>query len=223
MPVLGGAMRQRMVKPEFFDSESLGACSIAARLCFIGLWVIGDDYGNQKLQPSRMRMKVFPYDEMDDAAFMSLLDELEQAGCIKCYERDGERFLNIPNFAVYQTVRKPSASNIPEPQEAVKKAKRTRKLMEWRTSTSLVRNQYATSADKERKKEGSKETLTGFFTNESASDEAAAADAAPPSAPICPLCSSPLKMLASKDGIRWSCQICGDVKEPAFGTPREAS
>lgn len=215
--------RQRMVKPEFFDSESLGACSIAARLCFIGLWVIGDDYGNQKLQPSRMRMKLFPYDEMDDAAFLAILDELEQAGCIKCYERDGERFLNIPNFAVYQTVRKPSASNIPEPQESVKKAKRTRKLMEWRTSASLVRHQCATSADKERKKEGSNEVFTDFITNESASDGAEAAEAAPPSAPICPTCASPLRFSVGDGGIRWRCRMCGDIEEPAYGIPKEVS
>ena len=215
--------RQRMVKPEFFDSESLGACSIAARLCFIGLWVIGDDYGNQKLQPSRMRMKLFPYDEMDDAAFLAILDELEQAGCIKCYERDGERFLNIPNFAVYQTVRKPSASNIPEPQESVKKAKRTRKLMEWRTSASLVRHQCATSADKERKKEGRNEVFTDFIPNESASDGAEAAEAAPPSAPICPTCASPLRFSVGDGGIRWRCRMCGEVDEPAYGIPKEAS
>ena len=214
-----------MVKPEFFDSESLGACSILARYCFIGLWVISDDYGNQKMQPSRMRMKIFPYDSMDDAQFVGLLDELEQVGCIKGYEIDGERYITIPNFAVYQTVRKPSASSIPEPPKSTLKAKRTDSVHMWRygTSASLVRHQYATGTDKERRKEGSKETLTGFFTNESASDEAAAADAAPPSAPICPLCSSPLKMAVGKDGIKWHCRICGDVKEPAFGTPREAS
>ena len=38
--------RQRMVKPEFFDSESLAKCSMAARLAFIGLWVEADDFGH---------------------------------------------------------------------------------------------------------------------------------------------------------------------------------
>ncbi len=212
-----------MVKPEFFDSESLGACSILARYCFIGLWVISDDYGNQKMQPSRMRMKVFPYDTMTDAEFVGLLGELEQVGCIKGYEVDGERYINIPNFSVYQTVRKPSATSVPEPPKATQKAKRTDIVRGWQygTSASLVRHQYATGTDKERKKEGSNEVFTDFITNERvAADEAAAAEAAPPSAPICPLCSSPLKMMAGADGIKWKCPICGDVKEPAFGAPK---
>ena len=180
--------------------------------------------GNQKMQPSRMRMKIFPYDSMDDSQFVGLLEELEQVGCIKGYEIEGERYINIPNFSVYQTVRKPSATSIPEPPKSALKTKRTETVRGWLygTSDAPVTHHDGTSADKERKKERTREPLTGFSTNEYGASADADAEASP-SAPICPLCSSPLKMTASKDGIRWFCKICGDVKEPAFGVPREAS
>lgn len=74
-----------------------------------------------------------------------------------------------------------------------------------------------------KEKEKVLDTYTGIQIP-SASDEAAAAEAAPPSAPICPLCSQPLKMRVTAEGPKWSCKLCGDVKEPAFGVPaKEAS
>ena len=96
-----------------------------------------------------------------------------------------------------------------------------------RTGTKSVPSGYPVGTQSvpsrgEKEKEKVLDTYTGIQIP-SASDEAAAANAAPPSAPICPLCSSPLKSSVGADGIKWHCRICGDVKEPAFGTPREAS
>ena len=47
--------RQRMVKPDFFDSGSLAECSRSARLAFIGLWVMGDDNGNVKFSVRKLK------------------------------------------------------------------------------------------------------------------------------------------------------------------------
>ena len=80
--------RQRMVKPDFFDSGSLAECSRSARLAFIGLWVMGDDNGNVKFSVRKLKKQIFPFDDMPDADFVSLLAELERVGCIKAYEVD---------------------------------------------------------------------------------------------------------------------------------------
>lgn len=150
--------RQRMVKPEFFDSESLAECSIPARLAFIGLWVQSDDYGRIKAQYNRLKARIFPFDKMTVARFVGLLQELEAVGCIQGYEVDGEQYISIPNFSFYQYIKKPSGSLLPEYQEQY--------------STPLVPHQYPTSTvpvepkrkEKNRKemnrrpsKEGSKE------------------------------------------------------------------
>lgn len=215
--------RQRMVKPEFFDSESLGACSITARLAFIGLWVTGDDYGNQKAQASRLKLKIFPYDNMTEGEFIDLLCELEQAGCVKGYVVDDERYINIPNFSTYQTVRKPSKSSIPEPPKSTVKAKRTKVLQEWRNgespvtkhdgSTTQVQHQYDTSNPNERKNEGREGVLTNSFSNEiGASDGAAVAEATPPSAFQCPTCGMEMERTNSHRGdkVLHRCKLCAE-------------
>lgn len=222
--------RQRMIKPEFFDSESLALCSVAARLCFIGLWVMGDDYGNQKAQLVRLQHRIFPYDEMPSEDFVDLLCELEDVGCIKGYEIDGERYITVPNFGSYQTVRKPSSSNVPKPPKAVENVKRTSVIHQWRTSGALVTHQCgsdalvthydATSAPKERKKERSNFSLREKIAKErNATVGAAMAEATPPAAedsmvPCCPLCSKTLRFDPST--LRWQCEQCGDVEEPEY-------
>lgn len=208
-----------MVKPEFFDSESLGACSIQARLAFIGLWVTGDDYGNQKAQLSRLKMKIFPYDTMTESEFLGYLCELEDVGCIKGYVIDGERYITVPNFSTYQTVRKPSKSSIPEPPKETQKARKTKVFREWKTgakpvenntSTSLVRHQCATSDPKERKKEGSNRVLTHSIANEY--EQAGAVAGKPAPAPArCLLCGDELTRTGMKNPAEfWFCSTCKD-------------
>lgn len=199
--------RQRMVKPEFFDSESLGVCSRDARLLFIGLWVMGDDYGNQKAQLTRLQMKVFPYDDMERDYFVGLLCELESVGCIKCYEVDGQWYINVPNFTTYQTVRKPSNTTIPEPPERVKKSLVTSVIHQWRTSDATVASDDGSDAPvthhdgtsgPERKKEGSNFSLREKIANEhEAALDAALEATAQPSPPPLP------------DGWEWSGERCG--------------
>lgn len=186
--------RQRMVKPEFFDSESLGLCSVGARLLFVGLWVMGDDYGNQKAQLTKLQLRIFPYDEMEPDHFVDLLCELEAVGCIKGYEVAGERYINVPNFGSYQTVRKPSKTNVPEPPEGVKKALVTSVMHKWRTSAAPVPSDdgstppvthHDATSDPERKKEGSNFSLREKIANERGGKAVAAAASAAPPLPDC--------------------------------------
>lgn len=117
--------RQRMVKPDFFDSESLAMCSFAARIAFIGLWCFSDDKGNTKASVRKLRKQIFPNEDMRDAEFEGLLSELEEVGCIREYDVDGDRYINVPNFLTYQTVKNPSKTNIPPPPKAMEKVKVT--------------------------------------------------------------------------------------------------
>ena len=180
--------RQRMIKPEFFDSESLAACSIAARMAFIGLWVEADDYGRLKAQYTRLKTRIFPYDRMSGGKFFSLLKELEGVGCIRGYEVDGEQYIDIPNFAVYQTVKKPSKTTNPEYQEQY--------------STPLVPHQCPTSNPKERKKEGV--SLDKDTPKEGQAEGGAVAGE--PAPPVCPVCGSVSKWDEAHGW--WECGEC---------------
>jgi hypothetical protein len=55
--------RLRVVKPEFWASEQIAACSRDARLLFIGLWNFCDDAGLHPASAMRLKMQVFPADD----------------------------------------------------------------------------------------------------------------------------------------------------------------
>lgn len=106
--------RQRMIRPEFFDSDSLAECSVPARLAFIGLMVYADDHGNLKLSIGRLRSNIYD-DEYTDDEFLVMLAELERVDCIRLYKASGKAYITIVNFNVYQTINRPSKTTIPEP------------------------------------------------------------------------------------------------------------
>lgn len=107
--------RQRMIKPEFFSSESLADCSFAARLCFIGLWTCADDNGHLKFAPMSLRKELFGLDDVSMEEFLGYLAELEAVKCIRLYAVGDGVFIDIPNFGTYQTINRPSKTNIPDP------------------------------------------------------------------------------------------------------------
>ena len=126
-------MRQRMVKPEFFDSGSLSDVPIEARYAFIGLWVIADDNGNLKYHVRHLNRAIFPLDDIDDEVFHGWLVMLEKVGCIYGYEVNGTRYITIPNFLTYQTINRPSKTTIPAPGKSVNKLL----ISSWKTNDSM--------------------------------------------------------------------------------------
>ena len=101
-------MRNRIVRTEFFSSESLAECSVSARLLFIGLWVIADDRGQLRVKYRQIAHQVFPHDNMSPDALRALLAELETTGCINAHESDDGLVIVIPNFLTYQKINRPS-------------------------------------------------------------------------------------------------------------------
>lgn len=229
--------RQRMVKPDFFDSDSLAECCHSARLAFIGLWVMGDDKGNVKLSIRKLKKQIFPLDDVTDAEFQGWLAELERVGCIKVYEVDGEEYITSVNFSVYQTVKNPSKTNIPEPPEALKKKKRTTRF----STTNPALTQSYGSANSNGGTYGDSSGTTpvlphdvppnnkrnkevDIFPKEKISTTspvgAVAAKAAPPAeennearSPHCPMCDSLLRMTITNGEMRWVCNCIGTIKD----------
>ena len=106
-------MRIRSIKPEFWESESLGKVSREARLLFIGLFSCCDDVGRARASSRLLASRLFPY---DDDAFKRLpgwMAELEKQGCIRIYVVDGESYLDLPKWANHQKIDKPSISKLP--------------------------------------------------------------------------------------------------------------
>lgn len=92
--------RARNIKPGFYTNEDLVECSFAARLLFPGLWMLADREGRIEDRPKRIKMSIFPADNVD---IDELLYELESHGFIKRYTADGKKVISIPAFHEHQS------------------------------------------------------------------------------------------------------------------------
>ena len=92
-------MRIRSIKPEFWHDERLAGVSLQARLLFVGLWNLADDFGVLRGSPALIKGQLFPFDSIDVAP---LLAELEQVRRIVRYRPDGEDLILIRNFTKHQ-------------------------------------------------------------------------------------------------------------------------
>lgn len=106
-------MRIRSIKPEFWESESLGRVSREARLLFIGLFSCCDDHGRARASSRLLASRLFPYDDDALKKLPSWIAELEKEGCIRIYKSNDETYLDIPKWLNHQKIDKPSASKLP--------------------------------------------------------------------------------------------------------------
>jgi len=105
--------RIRSIKPEFPQSESMGRVSRDARLLFVQLWCICDDHGRTRAASRMLASLLFPYDDDAPNLIDGWLNELVREGCVRVYEHDGGRFLEIPNWLKHQKIDKPSKQQFP--------------------------------------------------------------------------------------------------------------
>jgi hypothetical protein len=113
-------MRMRVVKPDFYESETVGALSRWARQLLIGLFSYADDNGVQRDQAVSIASELFRFDLATDASEILLaieegLAELAASGELKRYRIDGAGYLQITNWALYQNPSRPSKPRFPNP------------------------------------------------------------------------------------------------------------
>lgn len=105
--------RARNIKPAFFKNEQLVELPFEIRLLFIGLWTLADREGKLEDRPKRIKMELFPADniDVDDA-----LDALQQEGLVERYAVDGQRIVRIPAFLKHQKPHRNEADSVlPDP------------------------------------------------------------------------------------------------------------
>ena len=100
-------MRIRTIRPEFYQSESVGSMTWKARLVFINLWSYVEDNGVNLDNPRLFRGQCMPYDDSVLDGIEDAFAELEQCGSIIRYERDGKRLLFVPGFEKWQNITRP--------------------------------------------------------------------------------------------------------------------
>lgn len=105
--------RARNIKPGFFTNDELVELPMATRLLFIGLWTIADREGRLEDRPKKIKMEVFPADDVDvDEALSTLVN----SAFIQRYQVDEARYIQITNFTKHQRPHSnETASVIPPP------------------------------------------------------------------------------------------------------------
>ncbi len=90
--------RIRTVKPEFWTSEQVADCSPTARLMFLGLWNFCDDAGRHPCSLKRIKMEIFPADDLSLNDIGNLIDELIEARLIQFYVVSGQGLLQVTGW-----------------------------------------------------------------------------------------------------------------------------
>ncbi|KQQ60343.1 hypothetical protein ASF84_05305 [Pseudomonas sp. Leaf127] len=104
--------RSRNIKPGFFSNEHLAELDFATRLLFIGMWTEADREGRLEDRPRRLKMALFPADNVD---INSMLDDLDHLGFIKRYTVGDVKAIQVINWTKHQNPHmKEAQSTIPE-------------------------------------------------------------------------------------------------------------
>jgi hypothetical protein len=99
--------RIRTIKPEFWTDEKIVSLPFEARLFFVGLWNFCDDDGYIEDNAVRLKLQIFPADQLDVDKLIDILcmEELLVRG-----ESGDSDVILIPHFVEHQKVSHPSKS-----------------------------------------------------------------------------------------------------------------
>lgn len=104
-------MRIRTIKPEFWTDPFMVSIPHFARLFYISLFGVADDYGYIEDEPERIAMLVMPVeDPMDVYEWLDFFVASERLELM--LNDDGTRSLRLVNFQKHQKVDKPTKSKI---------------------------------------------------------------------------------------------------------------
>lgn len=118
--------RIRTIKPEFWTSEQVTDCSLVARLMFIGMLNFCDDHGVHPASIKRLKMEIFPSDQLSNDAIHAMIDELVRAELLYSYQVDGKGYWQVTGWARHQKIEKPTYRHpLPEAQASVEQSSTT--------------------------------------------------------------------------------------------------
>ena len=90
-------MRIRSLKPEFFDSPSTATAGPWARLLFMGMWCMSDDWGVGPANPKELAASIFPNDDQwTSKELPSLCKEVADSYGVVFYTHRGRPYFQIP-------------------------------------------------------------------------------------------------------------------------------
>jgi hypothetical protein len=109
--------RIRTIKPEFWESESVGRLSFGARLLFLASLNFADDEGFIRWNEAYLSSQAFVYDESVTESISEWMDELVRESIVFPYRAGttNQRLAWIISFRKHQVINRPQPSKLPPP------------------------------------------------------------------------------------------------------------
>ena len=106
--------RIRTIKPEFFDSPSTAACSPWARLLYIAMWCLADDWGVGPANMKELAAFAFPNDDQwTSKELPSLCKEVADNYGVLFYTHRGRPYFQIPSWDDHQVTQRRAKRRFP--------------------------------------------------------------------------------------------------------------
>ena len=97
----------RMISPSLWSNPELGTLPLGARLLYIALIGLADDYGRHGDDPRRLKAAVFPFDtDVSIVDVSTWLDGLAEAELIVTYNDEHGSYLAHPKWWKHQWIRR---------------------------------------------------------------------------------------------------------------------
>lgn len=100
--------RIRTIRPDFWISEQVVSCSLAARLLFIGMWSFADDNGILPASAFRLKGQVFPHESCTQEDVKVWVNELISMELVIAYQVDRKDYWMITGWKTHQRIDKPT-------------------------------------------------------------------------------------------------------------------
>jgi len=109
--------RIRTIKPEFWDSPDTARASLRARLLYISMWNLADDYGIGDGNFKRIVGFAFPNDDITVSEVPRLIAEVSRTFSVMFYEHEGRPYYWIPAWETHQRTEKRAKQRVPFPED----------------------------------------------------------------------------------------------------------
>jgi hypothetical protein len=107
--------RIRTIKPEFWDSPDTARASLRARLLYISMWNLADDYGVGDGNFKRIIGFAFPNDEIGVSEIPRLIAEVSRTFSVMFFDYEGRPYYWIPSWETHQRTEKRAKQRVPFP------------------------------------------------------------------------------------------------------------
>lgn len=94
-----------MIHSKIWESDQVTSLSMNARLLYIGMFSIADDYGRLRGDARFLKNRIFPFDDICLKDIEALRDEIQNVELIEVYSSGKGVYIYHPNWKKYQKLR----------------------------------------------------------------------------------------------------------------------